>query len=322
MVFINIEYFKFIVNIIQKEWRYKMIKSKTFVLALVLFSFGLIGLTACKSNLANNGEKRDILPGTNIVFRDDFNNQGSIPSGFWHLCLPEKTNENDPAWNRFFKNTEGYECVKVEDSILKLIAKKEKGPANLNYKTGGVWSAKNKYGIGTSIKIKAKLYREGETNFNVPSAFPAIWLYPLFTPYEWPATGEIDIMEWVDKTPPNNVYTTLHYNISNNISNNIYSTIGVSNNIGNVAEWHVYRLDWYSNNIVIYYDDREVFKYTNGMTNLYPFNDNYYNIILNASLQKTWGTPVESNDSKLPYELWIDWIEVSLIDKFSGQPIN
>ena len=129
-------------------------------------------------------------------------------------------------------------------------------------------------------------------------------------------------MEWVDKTPPNNVYTTLHYNISNNISNNIYSTIGVSNNIGNVAEWHVYRLDWYSNNIVIYYDDREVFKYTNGMTNLYPFNDNYYNIILNASLQKTWGTPVELNDSQLPYELWIDWIEISLIDKFSGQPIN
>ena len=29
MVFINIEYFKFTVNIIQKEWRYKMIKSKT-----------------------------------------------------------------------------------------------------------------------------------------------------------------------------------------------------------------------------------------------------------------------------------------------------
>lgn len=58
MVFINIEYFKFIVNIIQKEWRYKMIKSKTFVLVIVLFSFGLIGLTACKSNLADEKEAR------------------------------------------------------------------------------------------------------------------------------------------------------------------------------------------------------------------------------------------------------------------------
>ena len=58
MVSINIEYFKFIVNIIQKEWRYKMIKSKTFVLALVLFSFSLIGLTACKSNLADEKEER------------------------------------------------------------------------------------------------------------------------------------------------------------------------------------------------------------------------------------------------------------------------
>ena len=58
MVFINIEYFKFIVNIIQKEWRYKMIKSKTFVLVIVLFSFGLIGLTACKSNLADEKGER------------------------------------------------------------------------------------------------------------------------------------------------------------------------------------------------------------------------------------------------------------------------
>ena len=35
-----------------------MIKSKTFVLVIVLFSFGLIGLTACKSNLADEKEER------------------------------------------------------------------------------------------------------------------------------------------------------------------------------------------------------------------------------------------------------------------------
>ncbi len=35
-----------------------MIKSKTFVLVIVLFSFGLIDLTACKSNLADGKEER------------------------------------------------------------------------------------------------------------------------------------------------------------------------------------------------------------------------------------------------------------------------
>lgn len=35
-----------------------MIKSKTFVLVIVLFSFGLIGLTACKSNLADEKGER------------------------------------------------------------------------------------------------------------------------------------------------------------------------------------------------------------------------------------------------------------------------
>ena len=35
-----------------------MIKSKTFVLVIVLFLYGLIGLTACKSNLADEKEER------------------------------------------------------------------------------------------------------------------------------------------------------------------------------------------------------------------------------------------------------------------------
>ena len=303
-----------------------MIKNKLFMLAVIVFS--LVFILNCKNENIDNGKgKKSIPSGTNIAFRDDFD-EGTIPNSFWTLCLPEHTNDNDPAWNRFFKITEGYECVRVEDGYLKLTAKKETGSwtnvdkkkgGTLHYKTGGVWSSKNKFGIGTSIKVRAKLYREGQdNNFYVASAFPAIWYYPLFTPNEWPSDGEIDIMEWVN-TDKDSSYSTLHYN-ETNTGKPVYKTKGKTTKI-NVAEWHVYRCDWYSNNIIIYYDDVEVFKHTNSGMN-YPYNENFYNIILNASLQKSWGTAVETDDSNLPYEMWVDWVEVSLIDKITGQPIK
>ena len=271
---------------------------------------------------------KEIPAGINVPFRDDFES-GHIPSDFWQLCWAYIRTYNGNAWNRFFKNTEGYECVRVEDGYLKLTAKKETGSWTnidkkiggvLHYKTGGVYSSKNKYGVGTSIKVRAKLYQEeqAKTNgFYVPSAFPAIWYYPLYSAPNWPASGEIDIMEWVniDKEVS---YSTLHYN-ETNTGKDVYKTSGKTAKI-NVADWHVYRCDIYNNNIVIYYDDVEVFKHTNSGMN-YPFNENFYNIILNASFQKSWGTPVEEDDSNLPYELWVDWVEVSLIDKETGKPL-
>ena len=253
--------------------------------------------------------KNNIPAGTNIPFRDHFDGRWPTPNSFWQLCYSNNANNATSAWNRFFKNTKNYECVRVEDSYLKLTAKKEKGPAGLNYKTGGVWSLNNRFGIGTSLKVRAKLYQKNQPNkFYVASAFPAIWYHSLFS--SWPTEGEIDIMEWVNVSPEHS-YSTIHY------QNGSYHTTSKIN----VAEWHVYRCDLYKDNIVIYYDNNEVFRYTKNPNNHYPFNDNYYNIILNASLQGTWGTAVERDDSNLPYELWIDWVEVSLIDKITGKPL-
>ena len=291
-----------------------MIKNKLFMLAVIVFSFSFI--PNCK-NATNKNNKNKIPSGTNIAFRDDFDT-GPYPNSFWQLCWSNNASNANAAWNRFFKNTKYFDCVRVEDGYLKLTAKKEKGPADLDYKTGGVWSLNNRFGIGTSLKVRAKLYKEGQNDkFYVPSAFPAIWYNSLFS--NWPEEGEIDLMEWVNKTPEHS-YSTIHYN-ETNTGEIVYAHYSQSN-VLNVNEWHTYRCDLYSNNIVMYYDDKEIFRYTNSLTNTYPFNDNYYNIILNASLHGSWGAAVETNDSDLPYEMWVDWVEVSLIDKISGQPIK
>ena len=227
------------------------IQKKLIIISLdLLFTLGLVACsTTHKISYKNTNTKKtsniltlekdknisSIPVETNIPFRDDFNGESPIPNNFWTLCRPEVTNENDPVWNRFFKNTKNYECVRVEDGYLKLTAKKEKGPVGLNYKTGGVYSSKNRFGIGTSIKIRAKLYQKNQPNkFYVASAFPAIWYYPLYSAPNWPSSGEIDIMEWVNVSPEH-LYSTIHYK---NGSDHRTTKI-------NAAEWHIYRCDFY-----------------------------------------------------------------------------
>ena len=265
-----------------------------------------------------NNHRAKIPAGTNIAFRDDFDG-GPYPNSFWQLCWSNRVDRPMNAWTRYL-NIADYECVRVEDSCLKLTAKKGDGT---NFKTGGVWSLNNRYGIGTSLKVRAKLYRKGQEGkqFNVPSAFPAIWYNELYS--DWPKKGEIDLMEWVNISL-DKPFSTIHYKTDGKNQKGEFTngSIHSNNTVVDVSEWHVYSCDLYEDNVVIYYDDKEVFRYTNNGSNPYPFNTNHYVIILNASLQKSWGTAVEKDSSELPYEMWVDWVEVSLIDKITGQPIK
>ena len=53
----------------------------------------------------------------NILFIDEFNENSIIPdSSIWKLCT-----YGNHTWGQHFKNVEGYENVKVENGVLKLL---------------------------------------------------------------------------------------------------------------------------------------------------------------------------------------------------------
>src|SRR5690606_18107199 len=93
-------------------------------------------------------------------------------------------------------------------------------------------------------------------------AWPVFWMLGSYDEYgEWPNCGEIDIFEYWGYQAPN-VYTNLHTKHSNFINGkdlNRHSTSQVVSDAS--AEFHVYRMDWYSDRLEFYLDDSHYWTY-------------------------------------------------------------
>jgi beta-glucanase (GH16 family) len=123
----------------------------------------------------------------------------------------------------------------------------------------------------------------------------------------WPATGEIDIMENIGKMP-NTVYGTVHgpgYSGAGGIGGN--RTIGSA--LGDA--FHTYAVDWSPNLIVWYLDGQEYFRVTpanlNGNQWVY---DHPFFMILNVAVGGAWpGSP--DGSTSFPQTMLVDWVRVS-----------
>lgn len=238
-----------------------------------------------------------------VIFQDDFNTITPIPDpSVWKLCDYSHT-----AWGQHFQYVEGYENVKVEDGYLKLKACKENG----HYKNGGIRTIKG-FGKNTRLEVKAKFTKRAR------GMFPAIWQMPI-NGKPWPKSGEIDLMEWVQKTPME-FYQTVHtYYI-----NGDHGSAGVTNPNRDpnfdITQFHVYAAERTEDAVIFYIDGKENFRYENMHLKdekekmQFPFCDFQFDIILNCSLggtldgEPTW--PGEIHDEDLPVEMWVDWVKV------------
>lgn len=265
---------------------------------------------------------------TNTFFRDDFEGT-EINKDIWTLCYQEYgADGSSPTWNRFFDNT-GWENVVVEDGYLKLKANyaPSTGGEYQQYKTGGVYTYKNRFTVGSRVTVKAVLV-EGNGNkqigskFNIVGAFPAVWYYPLGTKNEWPADGEIDLMEWVTGNP-NQAWLTVQCLRQDGKSASVTANKSGVNTGINMWDWHVYTCDILQDKIILYIDGTEALEFTidNPPDQMwYPYNDVSQYLILNASYQNgSWG-PGPKKDNSADYEMWVDYVVVEPIDPNNPDP--
>ena len=165
------------------------------------------------------------------------------------------------------------------------------------------------------MEVKARLTK-------VRGGFPAIWQMPV-NGLEWPRSGEIDLMEWVQRTP-NQIYQTVH----TFFINGPYGSDGVTNpnpdkNFDVTCD-HIYAADRTDDAVIFYVDGEETWRYENmkfedEKTKMqFPFNKLNFDIILNFSLggelngNNTW--PGTIHDEDLPGEMWIDWVRIISLD--------
>lgn len=260
----------------------------------------------------------------NTLFLDKFNYvngnaEDKLNKKIWQPVF----HNNESAWNRFFKNVQGYEMLEIKDGHLVI-----KAHYKDIQKTGGVYTVQT-YGKGTRITVRAKLVwgAQNDQKMGPKGGFPALWWYPFNPdPGSWPKYGEIDLMEWTEEkdtsgTKSRNLWNTIHYIPKSNPQGSKSKTSaiqGVNRNVDVNNTYYTYTCDIIQDKVILYMNGQTTLQFTstdpNDRHNPYPYNTQTYNFIMNSSFQNGgWGFNPEQG-GKSDYEMWVDWIKVEKID--------
>jgi beta-glucanase (GH16 family) len=184
-------------------------------------------------------------------------------------------------------------------------------PANIFVSNGTVTiKALNNAGSYTSARIKTQgkvnlQYGRIDVRAKLPygqGIWPAIWMLgEKITSVNWPACGEIDIMELVGHEPQK-VHGTVHYS-NDGYKNSTGSTSLTSGDFSD--QFHVFTIIWEKNKITWYVDNKSFKTFE---TTVATFNNPFF-FILNVAVGGNWpGSPDVS--TSFPQEMVVDYVRV------------
>jgi len=239
-------------------------------------------------------------PGYHLVWSDEFDGpDGSAPDpAKWNHSVGgngwgngELEYYSDSTQNAFLSNG-----MLVIQARHETVMGRDYTSARLNTIVHGQW----KYG---RFEIRAKLP-------NTQGIWPAFWLLPAEAHYgNWPASGEVDIMELIG-SQPGRVYGTAHYGNPHQSTGTYYDLP-----TGQVFsdDFHIFSLEWKPGEIR-WYVDGSLYQTVNswftsgGGPFPAPFDQEFY-LILNVAVGGNWpGSP--DSTSIFPQSLYVDYVRV------------
>ncbi|HMB25270.1 MAG: family 16 glycosylhydrolase [Chloroflexota bacterium] len=197
--------------------------------------------------------------------------------------------------------TDRQENVRVEDGLLVIEAREEeelidgRQYSSARLKTEGLHAWQ--YG---RIEARIKLpYGQG--------IWPAFWMLGEdIETSSWPASGEIDIMEFIGNEP-DQIYATVHgpgYSEDNGVGSSLTASAESLKN-----DFHMYAVEWEANEICWYFDDQQYFKVTAQDVPARWVFDHPFFIILNVAVGGEWpGYPDET--TVFPQFMYVDYVRV------------
>lgn len=238
--------------------------------------FGLLLLTT--ATLAQFG-------GYTLVWSDEFSGTGAVASNLWFHQTQL------PAGGSWYNNEQQHYTNRIENSsvangLLKIVAKKESftNQGFTKQYTSARLNSKFAFTYGR-VDVRAKLPTGAGT-------WPAIWMlgkntkepggyfYNQFGTTDWPASGEVDIMEhWGNN--PNVIHGSLHTPSSFGSTINT-KTITVSQVS---STFHIYSIIWDDTKIQFLVDDVAFYTYNPTVKNAstWPFDKPQY-LLLNIAM--------------------------------------
>ena len=226
--------------------------------------------------------------GWNLIWSDEFNNTGLPDSSKWGY-------DSDYGFGDQYFTKARSENARVENGTLVIEARKESyqgakyTAALIETRGKASWT----YG---RMEVRAKL-PEGR------GVWPAIWT--LAVSGGWPASGEIDIMEYVG-FDPDKVYANVHGRKDGTHYQSgpeSYSLLRPYDN------FHVYALEWFPDRMDFFVDGNKYHTYSNNGSNPWPFDKPQY-LILNLAIGGEWGGQQGIDDSIFPQKYIIDYVRV------------
>lgn len=244
-----------------------------------------------------------------LVFSDEFNYSGKPDSTKWTYDIGIGVREDGwGSWEAQYY-TDNLRNASVENGYLKITAIKEEY-GSIIPETGA--DHRRSY---TSARLitrgKAELqYGRYEFRVKLPSGrgtWPAIWMLGSdYNAYNWPACGEIDIVEHVG-TDPDGVLAGIHctkYNHLDHTTRNHTMVVPTAETV-----FHDYALEWDSEKIEAYIDGVKHFTFYNEHTgeDAWPF-DKPFDLILNIAVGGGWGGYLGIDDSIFPQSMLVDYV--------------
>ena len=138
--------------------------------------------------------------------------------------------------------------------------------------------------------------------------WPAIWLMPSESKFgTWPKSGEIDVMENVGYEPGvvrASVHTEHNHRRRGNHNRRVAGVRDCHD------EFHVYAVDWTSERLDFYVDDRKFYTYANDHKGhaQWPF-DEAFHLILNVAVGGSWGGRRGVADDACPAEMAVAFVK-------------
>ncbi|MFT3890512.1 MAG: glycoside hydrolase family 16 protein [Anaerolineales bacterium] len=232
-------------------------------------------------------------PGWNLVWQDEFDGK-ELDRTSWNFDLGAHGWGNN-EWQTYTNDPKN---VRLENGLLVIEARQDSS------------SSKEEY---TSARIKTQgfhswQYGRIEARVKLPfgqGIWPAFWILG-DNGLPWPATGEVDIFEYVGSTP-NTIYAHVHgpgYSGSNAIGSKLVLSEDSLQN-----EFHVYAIEWKENEIRWLCDEQEYFRLTPyDVPGEWVFDHPFY-LIINVAVGGTWpGYPDKT--TQFPQYMYVDYVRV------------
>lgn len=236
-----------------------------------------------------------------MLWHDEFSRDGAPDLRYWAY----DTGQNRTGWFnnelQYYDGGEGGNAA-VADGVLRLTARVEDLRTRADF--GG-----QRYSSGKLVTRGRAEWTYGymDVRAKMPcgaGTWPAIWM--LGTTGEWPANGEIDIMEQVG-SDPSDVFGTVH-----NVATRVGALPSQSNHIAvpdACTTFHNYQAEWTPDSIAFMLDGREYGRYDRAGKGPegWPFDRPNY-MILNLAIGGDLGGAVD--DAIFPVTFEVDYVRV------------